>query len=158
MIKIGHSYDTHRLVENKDLILGGVKIKHHSGLDGHSDADVLVHAITEAIIGALGLGDLGTFFPDNDPKYKGIDSLILLKEINDVMIDKGFKINNLDCIIFAQQPKLLPHRKSMKSNIANVLGINEDLVNIKSTTGEKVGIIGREEAISAECVVLITND
>ncbi len=157
MIKIGHSYDTHTLVKDRDLFLGGIKIDHHLGLAGHSDADVLLHAITESIIGALGLGDLGTFFPDTDPKFKGIDSATLLKEIDLVMKTNGFKINNLDCIVFAQKPKLLPYRPMMKKNIASILDIDEQLVNIKSTTGEKVGIIGREEAISAECVVLITN-
>ncbi len=158
MLKIGHSFDTHVLVENRDLVLGGVKIEHTKGLKGHSDADVLIHAITESIIGALGLGDLGTFFPDTDPNYSGIDSMNLLKEINELMIKKGFHINNMDCIIFAQKPKLLPHMETMKTNIAQCLSMDSSLINIKSTTGEKVGIIGREEAISAECVVLISND
>ncbi len=158
MIKIGHSYDIHRLVADRDLILGGVKIEHDMGLHGHSDADVLAHAITESIIGALGLGDIGTFFPDNDPKYSGIDSMILLSEINQEMLKRNFSINNIDSIIYAEAPKILPHVSKMKQRIAEVLDIDESMINIKATTGEKVGPIGTKQAIGAESVVLITND
>ncbi len=155
MYKIGHSVDTHKLVKDRKLILGGVEIKHNKGLAGHSDADVLTHAITEAIIGALGIGDLGTHFPDNDNKYKGINSLELLEIIYNKMNDTGFKIGNIDATILAEKPKLKLHTNSMKSNIARILRCRETDVNIKATTGEGIGYIGREEGITAHCVVII---
>lgn len=158
MIKIGHSFDLHRLVNNRDLILGGVKIDHELGLEGHSDADCLLHAITESLIGALGKGDIGTFFPDTDERYKGVDSKILLAEIRDLVSDCGYKINNIDSIIYAQRPRIKPHVNEMKQVISEVLKIDESLINIKATTGEKVGIIGKEEAIGAEAVVLIIKE
>lgn len=153
--KIGHSHDLHRLVEGKDLILGGVKIDHTKGLEGHSDADVLIHAICESLIGAMGAGDIGTLFPDTDDKYKGIDSMILLKEVVNIMEKQNYEINNIDAIIFAQKPKILPHVKKMKYNIAQVLKIDEENINIKATTGEKIGVIGKEEAIAAESICLV---
>lgn len=158
MFKIGHSHDTHQLEKDQGLIIGGVKIDAPFGTIAHSDGDVLVHAITESIIGALGLGDIGTFFPDNDEQYKDINSLELLNIINNIMIENGYHINNIDCMIFLEKPKLLPYINDMKNNIANVLNINTSQINIKSTRGEKVGPIGLSQAISSEAVVLISND
>ncbi len=153
--KIGHSYDMHALISGRKLILGGIEIEHELGLKGHSDADVLLHAITESLIGAMGLGDIGTFFPDTDPKYKGISSVILLKEVLDILKDNNYKINNIDAIVYAQKPKLNPLIKDIRTNIANILEVDYEDVNIKATTGEKLGYIGREEAIAAESVCLI---
>ncbi len=154
--KIGHSYDLHVLIENKDLILGGIKINHNKGLKGHSDADVLLHAITESLIGAMGKGDLGTYFPDNDPQYKNIDSAILLKKINDILNTNGYVINNIDSIIYAQEPKINTYVTSIRKNIASILNIDYENINVKATTGEKVGVIGRQEAIAAEAICLLT--
>ncbi len=153
--KIGHSYDMHPLVSGRKLILGGIEIEHKLGLDGHSDADVLLHAITESLIGAMGMGDIGTLFPDTSPKYKGISSVILLKDVFKILKEKDYKINNIDAIIFAQKPKLNNLIKDIRLNIANILEMNYEDVNIKATTGEKLGYIGREEAIAAESVCLI---
>ncbi len=153
--KIGHSYDMHPLVSKRKLILGGIEIEHKLGLKGHSDADVLLHAITESLIGAMGMGDIGTLFPDTDPKYKGISSVVLLKEVYEILLSKGYKINNIDAIVYAQKPKLNPLIKDIRANIASVLKINVKDINIKATTGEKLGYIGREEAIAAESVCLI---
>lgn len=153
--KIGQSQDTHKLVENRKLILGGIEIPYHLGLLGHSDADVLLHVIAESIIGALGMGDLGTFFPDNDPQYKGISSVDLLIKIKEIMEQQGYKINNIDTIIITQKPKLQPYIKKMKNKIATILEINENQLNIKATTSEKLGFIGREEGISAQCALLL---
>lgn len=155
MYRIGQSTDIHVLCEGRDLILGGVKIEHELGLLGHSDADVLTHAITEAIIGALGMGDLGTFFPDTSKEFKDIDSLILLDKVNKVMIDNDYEIVNIDSIIMIQRPKMITHISKMKDNLANILNIDPKNINIKATTGEKVGIIGKEEAALAQAVVLI---
>ncbi len=153
--KIGHSYDMHPLVSKRKLILGGIEIEHKLGLKGHSDADVLLHAITESLIGAMGMGDIGTLFSDTDPKYKGISSVVLLKEVYEILLSKGYKINNIDAIVYAQKPKLNPLIKDIRANIASVLKINVEDINIKATTGEKLGYIGREEAIAAESVCLI---
>ncbi len=153
--KIGHSYDMHPLVSGRKLILGGIEIDHKLGLKGHSDADVLLHAITESLIGAMGMGDIGTFFPDTDPKYKGISSVVLLKEVFEILKDNNYKINNIDAIIYAQQPKLNPLIKDIRANIAKILEMDLEDINIKATTGEKLGYIGREEAIAAESVCLI---
>ncbi len=153
--KIGHSQDLHVLVEGRDLILGGVKIEHDKGLKGHSDADVLIHAITESLIGAMGKGDLGTFFPDTDDAYKGVESTKLLARINDILKDEGYEISNIDSIIYAQQPKIKPHTEKMKLIISEILNIELEQINIKATTGEKVGVIGKEEAIAAESICLI---
>ncbi len=153
--KIGHSYDMHPLVSGRKLILGGVEIEHELGLKGHSDADVLLHAITESLIGAMAMGDIGTFFPDTDPKYKGISSVVLLKEVFVVLKDNNYKINNIDAIVYAQKPKLNPLIKDIRANIAKILDLDLEDINIKATTGEKLGYIGREEAIAAEAVCLI---
>ena len=154
-IRIGNGYDIHRLVEGRPLILGGVKISHSLGLLGHSDADVLTHAIMDAMLGALSLGDIGHYFPPSDPKWKGADSLFLLKEVNELVRGRGWQINNLDSVIVAERPKLKPHLQAMISNLANTLAINEDIISIKATTNEKLGPIGREEGIAAYAVVLL---
>ncbi len=155
MIKIGHSYDVHRLVEERKLILGGLEIKHTKGLLGHSDADVLLHAITESIIGALALGDIGTLFPDTDDQYKGIDSMILLTKVIEIMKDNNYRIGNIDATLYLEQPKMRPHIDNMRANIANNIGIDITQVNLKATRGERMGFIGREEGIAAESVVLL---
>lgn len=153
--RIGHSYDIHRLEENRKLILGGIEIPYQKGLLGHSDADCLLHAITEAIIGALGLGDLGTHFPDNDPKYKDMPSSYFLKEIKKLLETKNYEINNLDSTIYIEEPLIKPYIIEIKRNISSILGIDEERVNVKATRGEKIGCIGRQEGIAAEAVVLI---
>lgn len=154
-MRIGQSIDIHQLVENRDLILGGVKIPYEKGLLGHSDADVLVHAIAEAIIGALALGDLGTHFPDNDPKYKDISSLILLEEVYKMMIANNYIIGNVDATILIEEPKLAPYKKQMQQNIANILHCDINQVNIKATRGEKLGFVGNKEGVIAQAVVLL---
>ena len=155
MIRIGHSTDIHQLVDGRKLILGGVEIEHTKGLLGHSDADALCHAVTEAIIGALAKGDIGTHFPDTDPKYKGADSRVLLRGATEMMNEAGYVLGNLDATIYAERPKMRPHIDAMRQNIAQDLGANLDQVNVKATRGEKLGFIGREEGIAAECVVLL---
>jgi len=154
-MRIGHSKDVHQLVEGRPLILGGVTIEHPKGLLGHSDADVLCHAVTEAIIGAMGLGDIGKHFPDTDPAYKGADSRVLLRAVNEMMAANGYSLGNLDATIFAEKPKMAPHIEKMRENIASDLGVQLHQVNIKATRGEKMGFIGREEGMGAECVVLL---
>jgi len=156
MLKIGHSYDVHQLVVDRKLILGGIEISHEKGLLGHSDADVLLHAITEAIIGALCMGDIGTLFPDTDDKYKGIDSMILLKDVINIMKEKKYQINNIDASLYLERPKMRPHIDIIRENIATNIGVDIDFINIKATRGEKMGFIGREEGIAAEAVVLLT--
>lgn len=158
IIKIGHSKDVHQLAEGKKLILGGVEIEHDKGLVGHSDADVLIHAITESIIGALGKGDIGTFFPDTNQQFAGIDSRKLLIEIIEVMKSEGFKINNIDSTIFAERPKIITHVSKMKKIIADICEISTDDINIKATRGEKLGFVGREEGMGAEAVVLLIKE
>lgn len=155
MIRIGHSTDIHQLVEGCKLILGGVEIEHTKGLLGHSDADVLCHAITEAIIGALAKGDIGTHFPDTDPTYKGVDSRVLLRGAFKMMDEAGYCLGNLDATIYAERPKMRPHIDSMRQNIASDLNASMDQVNVKATRGEKLGFVGREEGIASECVVLL---
>ncbi len=155
MIRIGHGYDVHKLTEDRDLILGGVKIPHTLGLLGHSDADVLLHAISDALLGALALGDIGKHFPDTDPAYKGADSLVLLGAVAALIKEKGYRVGNLDAVILAQKPKLAPHIPQMRENIARVLEIPADCVSVKATTEERLGFTGREEGISAHCVVLL---
>lgn len=155
MYRIGQSIDIHQLVPNRDLILGGVKIEYTMGLLGHSDADVLTHAVIESIIGALGLGDIGTHFSDTDPQYAGIDSLILLEKTFVMMDERGYTINNLDAIIIAENPKMAPHINAMKKNISAALHCNNEDVNIKATRGEKLGYIGRGEGIQAQCIVML---
>lgn len=154
-MRIGQSVDIHQLVEGRDLILGGVKIEHSHGLLGHSDADVLVHAIMESLIGAMGLGDLGKHFPDTDPKYKDISSMVLLEETYQMMVNHGYEIGNIDATILAEKPKMAPYIPLMRENIARVLHTSVDCVNIKATRGEKLGFVGREEGILAMAVCLI---
>ncbi len=153
--KIGHSFDIHKLVENRDLYLGGVKIDYHLGLLGHSDADCLLHAIAESFLGALALGDLGTIFPDNDPKYKGIDSKAILKHIYNIVLEKGYVIGNIDSTLYLELPKMNPHILSIRECISNILNINIDLISVKATTYEKLGPIGEGKAIAAEAVCLL---
>ena len=155
MIKIGFGYDAHRLAEGRELILGGVKIPYNLGLLGHSDADVLSHAIGEAILGALSLGDLGKHFPDTDEKYRGISSLRILSMIHDMAEKENAKIINIDSTIVAQEPKLFPYIENMRENIADILRISIDQVSVKATTTEGLGFIGRKEGISAYAVVLM---
>lgn len=154
-IRIGYSRDTHILVEGRDLFLGGIKIPFEKGLLGHSDADVLLHAIAEAILGALALGDLGTHFPDNDPKYKGIDSKILLKEVFQMMKNKGYKIGNVDTMLILELPKIKPHILEIRESIAGLLETSVDNISVKATTNEKMGYLGENKAIEANAVVLL---
>lgn len=153
--KIGSGYDVHRLVDDRKLILGGVEIEFQKGLKGHSDADVLVHAICDAILGSLGKGDIGDHFPDTDPAFEGISSMILLERCKTLMDEQAVQVANLDCILFAQVPKISPYKKQMKDNIARILDVDPSLVNIKATTTEKLGFIGKEEGIAAQCTLLI---
>ena len=154
-MRIGHGYDVHKLVEGRDLILGGVKIDHHLGLLGHSDADVLLHAVSDALLGAAGLGDIGVHFPDTDPKYKGADSALLLKVVGEKVAAAGYRISNIDVTMIAQRPKLKPHIPQMRATIATVLGLDESRVNVKATTEEKLGFTGREEGLSCHAVCLL---
>lgn len=155
MYRIGQSTDIHQLVENRKLILGGVEIPYHLGLKGHSDADVLLHAIAEAILGALGSNDLGTLFPDTDEKYKGISSLILLQEVYKLMDEKGYKINNIDSLVIIEKPRLREYIDQMKSNIAKALNTSVENVNVKATCSEKIGFVGRQEGAVAQAVVML---
>ena len=155
LMRIGHSKDVHKLVEGRPLILGGVEIEHHLGLSGHSDADVLTHVVIESIIGALGLNDIGTHFPDTDPAYKGANSMDLLCEVDRMLKASGFAIGNLDATIYAEKPKMRLYISDMRYNIASTLNISIDQVNVKATRGEGMGFIGREEGMAAECVVLL---
>ena len=154
-MRIGHGYDVHRLVSDRALILGGVTIPHPLGLLGHSDADVLVHAVMDALLGAAALGDIGRLFPDTDPQYEGIDSLLLLEQVGTRIAMAGYGIENLDVTVIAQKPKLSPHIPEMRRNLCRVLGIREDQVNIKATTEERLGFTGREEGIACHCVCLL---
>lgn len=154
-MRIGHGYDVHRLAEGRKLILGGVEIPWQLGLDGHSDADVLVHAVMDALLGAAALGDIGKLFPDTDAAYKGADSLVLLQEVVRRIKEKGYSVGNVDATVIAQKPKLAPHIPQMVQNIARVLGVAEDSVNVKATTEEKLGFTGREEGIAAHAVCLL---
>lgn len=156
MLRIGQGFDLHRLVSGRDLILGGVTIPYTKGLDGHSDADVLLHAIIDALIGATALGDIGKFFPDTDQAYKGVDSRELLRKVMDKIRDEeNYRVNNLDATIIIEAPKLRDYIDSMRANIASDLGVSLDQVNIKAKTSEGVGIVGRGEAAIAEAVVLL---
>lgn len=154
-MRIGHSFDIHQLVENRPLWLGGIEIPFEKGLLGHSDADVLLHAMSEAILGALALGDLGTHFPDTDPKYEGIDSKLILKEVQLLMQGKGYMIGNIDATIYAEQPKINPHITRIRESISQLLSIPIDLISIKATTYEKMDAIGEQKAMAAEAVVLL---
>ena len=155
--RVGHGYDVHRLTEGRDLILGGVKIEYEKGLLGHSDADVLCHAISDAILGACAERDIGYHFPDTDQSIKGISSLIILSECGKILASKGYRISNIDATVIAQKPKLAPFIGEMRKNIASVLGISEDDVNIKATTEEKLGFTGSGEGISAHAVCLVND-
>ena len=154
-IRIGHGYDVHRYCEGRNLILGGVRIPYEMGLLGHSDADVLVHAVMDAVIGALGLGDIGKHFPDTDGAYKDIDSMLLAKKVYGLLTEQGYYVVNIDATVIAQKPKLAPYIEQMKSNIAEVFGISADRVNVKATTEEKLGFTGRLEGVSSHAVCII---
>ncbi len=154
-MRTGIGYDIHRLVSERKLILAGVTIPFEKGLFGHSDADVLTHAICDALLGAAGLGDIGLFFPDSDPNFKDKRSMYFLAEINAMLLTRKYEIKNIDSIIFAEAPTLSPYREAMQANIADTLKINPDLINIKATTTERLGIIGKGEGIAAMSVVLI---
>ncbi|MEB3292342.1 MAG: 2-C-methyl-D-erythritol 2,4-cyclodiphosphate synthase [Synechococcales bacterium] len=154
-IRIGNGYDLHCLVEGRDLILGGIKIEHHKGLLGHSDADVLTHAIMDAMLGALSLGDIGHYFPPTDPTWKGANSLKLLAQVNALIHDRGWQVGNLDSVIVAERPKLKPHIEAMRTQLALVLGVELDRVGVKATTNEKQDAVGQEAAIAAYAVVLL---
>lgn len=158
MIRIGNAYDTHRLAENRDLILGGVKVDYHLGLLGHSDADVVLHAIANAFLGSLALGDLGTFFPDTLDSTLNMDSKIILKKCYEMVLERGYKLVNMDVMIFAQEVKINTIREEIRKNVANILNCSIDQISIKATTGEKIGYIGRNEGISCEATLLISND
>lgn len=156
-MRIGHGYDVHRLVTGRKLILGGVEIPYEKGLDGHSDADVLVHALMDALLGAAALGDIGKLFPDTDPAFAGIDSLLLLDRVWAAVEAKGYRISNVDMTILAQAPKLSPHIPAMRERLAKRLGLEPDQVNVKATTEEHLGFTGRGEGISAHAVCLLEN-
>lgn len=156
-MKIGIGYDVHALVLNRPLIIGGVNIPYEKGLDGHSDADVLVHAIMDSIIGAMGKGDIGRLFPDTDNKYKNIDSRILLRNVYDIMVENNFRIINIDAVIIAQKPKMSSYIEEMEKNIALDLKTDVNNINIKATTTEHLGFVGRGEGIGAQCVCLLEN-
>lgn len=155
VVRCGIGFDVHQLVEGRKCIIGGVDIPHSLGLLGHSDADVLVHAICDALLGAMGLGDIGTWFPDNDPTFKGIDSLILLGKVREQMEKGGFSLVNLDSVVMCERPKINPHRELMKANIARTLGVDVRQVGVKATTTEKLGFTGRQEGIAAQAVASV---
>jgi 2-C-methyl-D-erythritol 2,4-cyclodiphosphate synthase len=157
-IRIGNGYDIHRLVTGRPLILGGVEIAHTVGLLGHSDADVLTHAIMDAMLGALSLGDIGHYFPPTDPQWQGANSLKLLEQVNQLIIDKGWQINNIDSVIVAEKPKMKPHLSAMQTKLAATLKINPEQVGIKATTNEQLGPVGREEGIAVYAVVLLVKE
>ncbi len=154
-IRIGHGYDVHRLCENRKLILGGVDIPYEKGLMGHSDADVLVHAVMDSLLGALALGDIGKHFPDTDPKYSGADSIELLKHVYNLIKENGYSLGNIDATVLAQKPKLAPYIDSMRVNIANAMDCDISQISVKATTEEKLGFTGEGLGISAHCVALL---
>ena len=155
MIRIGHGYDVHAFADNRKCIIGGVDIPCERGLLGHSDADVLLHAISDSLLGAAALGDIGKHFPDTDPEFEGVDSLVLLEHVVELIHSKGYKVVNIDATVIAQTPKMAPYIPRMRENIANALCVDVDFVNVKATTEEKLGFTGRKEGISAHCVCLI---
>lgn len=155
MMRIGQSTDIHRLVENRKLILGGVEIESDLGLLGHSDADALTHAIAEAILGALALGDLGHWFPDTDPKWEGVDSQIILREVARMMQERGYAIGNVDALVMIEKPKMAPHIQKMRENFAKALHCDLSRISVKATRGEGLGFVGREEGVLAQAVVLL---
>ena len=154
-IRIGHGYDVHALAEGLPLYLGGVKVEHTKGCVAHSDGDVAIHAICDALLGALALGDIGKLFPDTSAEFKSIDSKILLRRVCDVISDKGYQVGNIDCTIAMQRPKLRPHIDTMRATLASVIGIDVDRVSVKATTTERLGFEGREEGVSVHSVVLL---
>lgn len=156
--RVGLGHDTHRLAPNRALILGGVKIDHPTGLLGHSDADIVLHAVTDALLGAAGLGDIGEVFPDTDPANKDVDSRVFLEQTLSRVRAEGWRVVNLDCTIFAQRPKLSPHKPAIRQKLAELLGLPVEAVNVKAKTGEHVGPIGLEEAMSADAVVLLRRE
>lgn len=155
MLRIGNGYDVHRLTEGRKLILGGVEIPHTKGVLGHSDGDVLVHAIMDALLGALALGDIGQHFPDTDMQYKNIDSMLLLSKVKDLIYSRGYRVVNLDSIIVLQKPKVKPYIESMRKRIAEVMEMDLDQVSVKATTEEKLGFTGDESGVKSYCVVLL---
>ncbi|KIO70690.1 2-C-methyl-D-erythritol 2,4-cyclodiphosphate synthase [Caldifermentibacillus hisashii] len=155
MLRVGQGYDVHQLVAGRPLIIGGVHIPYEKGLLGHSDADVLLHAVTDACLGAVGLGDIGSYFPDNDDAYKNADSAVLLKNVWEMIKDKGYQLVNIDATIIAQKPKMAPYIELMKTNIASILEAEREQINVKATTTEKLGFTGREEGIASLAVVLL---
>lgn len=155
-MRIGHGYDVHKLVEGRRLILGGVDIPYEKGLLGHSDADVLLHAISDSLLGAAAMGDIGKLFPDNDPAFEGADSLMLLKEVYNRVQEKGYKLLNLDATVLAQRPKLRGHIDTMRENIAAALDVDADCISVKATTEEGLGFTGEGKGIAAHCVCLIS--
>ena len=155
MLHIGHGYDVHAFAEGRRLILGGVDIPHTRGLDGHSDADVLAHALMDALLGAMRAEDIGQLFPDNDPAYEGADSLVLLARVADLARERGYTILDADCTIAAQAPKMAPHRDAMRQNLADAMGVEKAQVGVKATTTERLGFVGREEGIAAWAVALL---
>ena len=154
-MRIGHGYDVHKLVEDRELIVGGVHIPYEKGLLGHSDADVLLHAVSDALLGAAAMGDIGGMFPDNDPEYLGADSLVLLRQVFQRLRDNGYSVINVDCTVIAQKPKMKPYIPEMRMNIAAALSTEVENISVKATTEEKMGLTGRGEGISAHCVCLI---
>ena len=154
-MRIGNGYDVHKFADDRDLIIGGVNIPYEKGLLGHSDADVLIHAIMDALLGATALGDIGKLFPDTDPAYKGISSVLLLEKVSDLLRENGFKVSNVDSIIVAQQPKMAPYKEEMRENIAKAMKIDVDRINVKATTEEGLGFTGNMEGISSYAVALV---
>ena len=154
-LKTGIGFDVHAFAEGRKLILGGIEIKHDKGLAGHSDADALLHAITDALLGSISLGDIGTHFPNDDPRYKNADSTVFLKKANELVRNRGYFVNNIDSVVMLQQPKISPYVQKMKDKIAKVLDIGTERVSIKATTTEKLGFVGREEGISVMAVVTV---
>ncbi len=157
-LRIGHGYDIHRLVAGRPLILGGVTIDHPLGLDGHSDADVLVHAVMDALLGGLALGDIGRHFPPDDPRWRGANSLVLLQQVAALVRERGWRVVNVDTVLVAERPRLQPHVPAMAANMATRLGLSPDHVGVKATTNEKLGPEGREEGISCSAVALLVHD
>ena len=157
IMRIGHGFDAHALVAGRRLVIGGVSIPHEKGLAGHSDADVLIHAVCDALLGAAGLGDIGTHFPDSDARYKDIDSRRLLREVARLLKERGLKVANVDATVIAQAPRMAPHIAAMRANLAADLGVAPDAVNVKAKTTEKLGFVGRGEGIAAEAVALLSD-
>jgi len=153
--RVGLGFDTHQFEQGRSLILGGVHIKHHLGLKGHSDADVLCHAITDALLGSLSLGDIGTHFPDDDPAFENADSIEMLKRVNSLILKEGYEIVNIDSVVIAEKPKLMPYIGRIQARIAKSLGLLPKQVSVKATTSEKMGYVGREEGINSQAIVLV---